>query len=254
MAVVEPSLVFRHQTARIAGATARPPARPPRRGCRCGPADWNRHAGRQNARHRCRRTDNSRRRGPDRLRLCAGSSGHSRRTRTPGRRPAPAAGSARPGRRCRARRRFSASWSCTTSKRSGSTIAGTGTVIHSSGATPAGRWLRRGVALPPRTGRSRAGRGSAAGLAEAGLALVGRVLEHVPDHAAGPPAPAGARAMPGPLQPPADLADAQAVAPDPVEDLPHHGGLLLDHLVAGQAPARGLAGVAVAVRARRSGR
>ncbi len=54
--------------------------------------------------------------------------------------------------------------------------------------------------------------------------------------------------MPGPLQPPADLPDAQAVAPDPVEDLPHHGGLRLDHLVAGQAAARGPARVAIAVR------
>jgi hypothetical protein len=49
------------------------------------------------------------------------------------------------------------------------------------------------------------------------------------------------------LQPPADLTDRAAVAPDPGEDLPHHARLVLDDLVRRLAAALAPADVAVAV-------
>jgi len=59
------------------------------------------------------------------------------------------------------------------------------------------------------------------GLTEGGGPLVGRILEDAPHGAAIPHRLAGARALLGLVQTPSPLPDAQALPPDPGDDLPH---------------------------------
>src|SRR3954447_11649656 len=86
------------------------------------------------------------------------------------------------------------------------------------------------------------------GLAEAGVPPIGRVPQNGPDRASVPHPLAAARRAALLLQAAADLADAEAVAANPGEDLADHLRLLLDDLVAGNTAAVVLADIAIAVR------
>jgi len=84
-------------------------------------------------------------------------------------------------------------------------------------------------------------------LAEHGLAYVRGVLEHLPDGLRAPAFALGARdSLPG--QTTADLTDRQTVPTDPLEDLPHHLGLLEVHLVVRLPTPFVLADIAVSIR------
>jgi len=72
-------------------------------------------------------------------------------------------------------------------------------------------------------------------LAERRGALVGGVFEQAPHGGPIPALLARRGSMAGPPQPTADLADAESLHADPVEDLAHHLGLIVDDLVAGLA-------------------
>jgi hypothetical protein len=113
--------------------------------------------------------------------------------------------------------------------------------LHGDGASR----LRALAALRTQAPRlPRAGAGAPVGR----LALVGGVLEHVPDGGAVPARlpRAGGDAQRG--QAPGRPAEGEAVAPDPLKHLAHHAGLIEDHLVPRRVRSLLLAGVAIAIR------
>src|SRR4051794_35977644 len=101
-----------------------------------------------------------------------------------------------------------------------------------------------GAANRARPGCSRSG----AGLPEASVPAIGRVAEKGPDPASAPRLLAAARRTALPLQAAADLAEAEAVAANPREDLADHLCFVLNDLVAGNTATVVLADIAIAVR------
>ncbi len=84
-------------------------------------------------------------------------------------------------------------------------------------------------------------------LAERSLALIGRILQHRPDHTALPHV-AGAGSLTRSVQSATHLADAGALQPDPVEHLADDTRFIEHDLVAGRTTTFVLTNVAIAER------